>query len=439
MHAHADPNQEPIDVLVVGGGLAGLAAARAAQREGARVRVLESSDDAGGRARTDEVDGFLLDRGFQVLLTAYPQAATQLDLAALNLGRFEPGAFIWDGRRLACVADPRRRPQLAMSTLRAGVATPRDVMRLLQLLRAVDRPDDPYELLGGAAFDAATELTSAEALRDRYGFSQRFIERFARPFFGGILLDAQLDASCRMFEFVLRMMARGSAALPATGMGSIAQQLARQLEPGSLELSCSVVDVGEQHVVCADGRRIDASSIVVAAGPWASGQLLDPSWGETTAVGCTTTYFDAPTSPLGRRMLALNGVGPADGPVNEVSVPSDISPGYAPAGRSLVGATCIGSPAGDDDALDHAVRAQLRGWFGAQVDRWRTLRVVRVPQSLPVQTPPWLRARDWPVEIRPGRYVAGDHRDTASIDGALRSGLRAGQAAASHALNGERP
>ena len=198
MHAPAAFPATPVDVLVVGGGLAGLSAALHAQRDGAQVRVLESGSAVGGRARTDERDGFLLDRGFQVLLTAYPQAAAQLDLPALDLGLFEPGALIWNGRRMACVADPRRRPLLALATLRAGVATPRDVVRLLQLLRAVHSPDDPYELLAGAAFDGDPELDSAAALRDRYGFSERFIERFARPFFGGILLDERLGASSRM-------------------------------------------------------------------------------------------------------------------------------------------------------------------------------------------------------------------------------------------------
>ncbi|MCW2924945.1 MAG: FAD-dependent oxidoreductase [Thermoleophilia bacterium] len=432
--AAVDDPATPVDVVVVGAGLAGLAAAVQAQEAGARVRVLEASDAVGGRARTDAVDGFLLDRGFQVLLTAYPQAAAQLDLDALELGEFEPGAMVWNGRRLACVADPRRLPHLALGTLRAGVATPRDMVRLLGLLRAVQRPDDPYDLLDGAADDGAAELSSAQLLRDRAGMSDRFVERFARPFFGGILLDAELGASSRMLEFVLRMFAQGAAALPAAGMGAIAQQLAERLAPGTVELGVTVEAVEEGRVTCADGRVVAGRSVIVTAGPWASADLLGAEWGEREAVGCTTTYFDAPGSPLRRRMLALNGVGPADGPVNEVSVPSDVAPAYAPAGRSLVGATCIGDAPDVGTELEARIRAQLRRWFGPAVDEWRLLRTVRVPQSLPDQSPPWMRTRDWPVEVHPGRYVAGDHRDTASIDGALRSGARAGRLAAAHAL-----
>lgn len=420
-----------VDVLVVGGGLAGLAAARAAHAAGSSVRVLEASEGVGGRARSDEVEGFRLDRGFQVLLDAYPQARGQLDLAALDLRAYEPGAVVWNGRRLVRIADPRRRPGSIVSTLRARVATPRDQVALLRLLRAVQRPRDPYELLGGAALPGAGELDVATALRERYGFGDRFVTRFARPFFAGVLLDRELRSSSRMLEFVLRMFATGSATIPAGGMGAIADQLAGAVPAGAIETGVRVVEVDPAGAGLDDGRRVSAGAVVVAAGPWASGELLGAAWGEVASVGTTALWFDAPRSPSPHRMLVLEGSGVRTGPVNQLCVPSDIAPSYAPDGRSLVCASCVGAADADDERLERSVRAQVLEWFGAgEVDAWRLLRVDRIEQALPDQAPPWLTERDWSVQVEPGLFVAGDHRDTASIDGALRSGERAGRAAA---------
>ena len=205
------------DAIVVGAGLAGLACANELNQRGVSVRVLEASDAPGGRARTDVVDGFLLDRGFQVLLTAYPEAQRMFDYDALALGRFQPGAIVWADERFHHVADPWRVPSHALATALASVGTLSDKLKVAQLRRDVTRPSLEAIL-------AAPESTTRDFLH-HHGFSRQITERFFQPFLSGIFLEDKLVTSSRMFEFVFRMFSQGEAALPARGMEGLAKQL----------------------------------------------------------------------------------------------------------------------------------------------------------------------------------------------------------------------
>ncbi|CAN0068323.1 unnamed protein product, partial [Phaeothamnion confervicola] len=259
-------------VVIVGAGLAGLSAAGHLQRAGLDVRVLEASDGVGGRVRTDVVDGHVLDRGFQVLLTAYPEATRQLDLAALDLHAFEPGALVWHRGRGHVVSDPFRRPATALSAATAPIGTPLDKLRLARMRHHL-RTVRPSQLLSGP------DTSTIAALRDR-GFSPTMIDRFLRPLFAGIQLDPELQTSSRMFDVIFRMLADGDAAVPTGGMGRIPQQLADGLLPGTVELGVRVraAHRGEPSVTLDDGTRIDVDHVIVATdGPAASALLELPT------------------------------------------------------------------------------------------------------------------------------------------------------------------
>jgi phytoene dehydrogenase-like protein len=406
------------DAVVVGAGLAGLVAARTLQRAGRDVVVLEASDGVGGRVRTDVVDGFLLDRGFQVLLTAYPQVQTQLDVRALDLRPFDPGALLWTGERGHVVADPLRAPRDLISSTIAPIGSLPDKARLALQLRRVKSSTVP-ELLRGP--DTAT----GPGLLAR-GFSSRMIERFFGPLFGGIQLDPDLETSSRMFDTILRMLADGDSAVPASGMGAIPAQIAADLAPGTVELGATVVSIDGTTAVTADGRRIEARSVVVAVEGPAAARLLGTRPVESRSVACV--YFDAPRAPIDRRLIVLDASG--RGPALNVAVMSNVAPGYAPAGRHLVAAAVPGplgaDPAVDDVELERRVRRQLRGWWGEQVDGWRHLRTYRIEHGQPDQSPPFSPKRA--VALGGGRFVCGDHRDTGSIQGAMFSGQRCAEA-----------
>jgi phytoene dehydrogenase-like protein len=402
------------DVIVVGAGLAGLSAARTLQAAGRRVRVLEASDGVGGRVRTDVVDGFRLDRGFQVLLTAYPEVQRSLDLPALRLQRFDPGASVYVGGRFHTVGDPFRQPSTALSTVMAPIGSVADKLRIARL-RAQVRRGDVRELLRGH------DVPTVEALRER-GFSETMIDRFFRPLFGGIQLDPTLGTSARMFDVIFRMLASGDSAVPAEGMGAIPAQLAAGLAPGTVRLNTPVSAVDGTTVRLADGDTLRADAVVVATeGPAASQLLGLPSVGSKSAA---CVWFAAPSAPTAGKFVVLDGA--ASGPVLNVAVMSNVAPGYAPEGQHLVAAAI---PSYDESAdLHAAARAQLRGWWGPQVDGWRHLRTDRIPHGQPDQAPPLHPKRR--VSLGGGLFVCGDHRDTGSIQGAMFSGRRCGEAVA---------
>ncbi len=234
--------------------------------------------------------------------------------------------------------------------------------------------------------------------------------------------------SARFSRFVLGSFLAGPTVVPAAGMGALPEQLAASLPVGTVRLGSRVVEVDEDGVTLTGGVRVDASAVVVAVeGPEAA-QLVrglpDPGSVSTTAL-----WFDAPASPRPGGALVLDGDG--TGPVNNVAVLSDVAPSYAPAGRSLVNASLAGIAPDDDDALDARVRVQLRGWFGDGVDAWRRLRVDRITHAQPLQEPGALDPRQRPVRQREHLWVCGDHRDTASLNGALASGRRTGAEVAS--------
>jgi phytoene dehydrogenase-like protein len=409
------------DVAIVGAGLAGLACARALDAAGRSVVVLEAQDGIGGRVRTDRVDGFLLDRGFQVLSTAYPEVRSGLDLVALDVGRFYPGALVRVDGRFVRVADPFRRPWDALRGLLAPVGSIADKLRVLRLRRRACS-GSLEDLLERPETRTIDFLTAA-------GFSRRMIDRFWRPFLGGIFLERELATSSRKTEFALRAFASGDACLPASGMGAIAKQVAAALPAGAIRLRSRVEAITDSGVRLVGGETVEATKVVVATeGPATASLVGVPDPG---SISTTCVYYAAPRSPIREPVLVLDGEGA--GPVNNVCVPTDVSPSYSRSGESLVSCTVLGERSTDDDELDHGVRAQMCGWFGPEVDDWRRVRTYRIRHALP------LRARfggavgraapDETLRPLPSKtVVCGDWLDVPSLQGAMRSGRLAAQA-----------
>lgn len=403
--------QTQCDVVIVGAGLAGLCAAWEIQRKGFSVVVVEASDAVGGRVRTDIVDGFQLDRGFQVMLTAYPELQNQVDLRALDLRPFDPGALVWINGKGHVVSDPFRKPKTLLATTFAPIGTVFDKARIVALRTRVLRKKSPALLAGQ---DVSTDV----ALR-AFGFSATIINRFFRPLFGGIQLDPHLATSRRMFDVIFKSLSEGESVLPSRGMQALPLQLASRLSEGTIRLNTRVSEILGSSVVLDSGEIISARAVVVATdGPTASSLLGLPRV-DSRKVGCV--YFSADTPPTDEKLVVLDGTG--NGPVLNVAVLSNIAPSYAPANKHLIVAAL---PGVTDGSLEAKSRDQLRSWWGPQVDTWKHLRTYVIDHGGPVQQPPFSPKQR--VNLGNGQFVCGDHRDTGSIQGAMYSGRRCGEA-----------
>ncbi len=402
------------DVIVIGAGLAGLACARYLQAGGAAVHVLEAADAVGGRVRTDEIDGFRMDRGFQVLLTAYDEVWRLVDREELRLGVFDPGSLIWTDGALHLLADPFRSPAALSGALRAPVGTLGDKLKVAKLRAELMAMGDE-RAMDGPQHDTLAELR-------RRGFGQDFIDTFFRPFLGGVFLDRSLSVPTSLFRYLFRCFAVGDAAIPAGGMGRLSEAIARPLA-GCVTLASRVVDLDATSVTTVGGERVEADHVVVATDAADASELsseLSPAW-----AGTVNAWFAAPRPPVEKPLLVLDGAG--DGPVNHLAVVSEVADGLAPEGWSLIAAAGVGAAAADPDGFADRARPQLRSWFGGQVDVWRHLHTHHVPRALPQ------RDAGRPLEARPlrdarGVYFAGDDREFAAIQGALRSGRRVAEA-----------
>ncbi|MEX2550883.1 MAG: NAD(P)/FAD-dependent oxidoreductase [Nitriliruptoraceae bacterium] len=409
------------DVVVVGAGLAGLTCALTLHAAGREVLVLEAGDQVGGRIRTDAVDGYRLDRGFQVLLTGYPAARHWFDLDALDLRPFAPGVVIRHRGRFRRLADPLRAPVAAATSVLSPLPGIADGLRLLAWRASLVRASGPEVA-------AREQITTVALLHDR-GFSPAMVAGFFSPFLAGTFFDPGMTTSSRVTELVFRSFFRGEVAVPALGMQQLPLQLAAQLPLGTIRLQSTVTAVGIGEVVLEDGDRIAAEHVVVATEGPAAARLLDARLpgGVAPDRGTTTVYYRTGEPPITRPDLVLDADG--QGPVTTLAVMSAVADTYAPdGGQALVSVSTVGVPPEGDRALDEAIRRQLRPWYGAPVDDWERIAAYRIPHAQPRQDPEDLPTLAREVRVDARTWVCGDHRDTSSIQGALVSGRRTARA-----------
>ncbi|WP_257573120.1 NAD(P)/FAD-dependent oxidoreductase [Streptomyces sp. JJ66] len=402
------------DVVVVGAGLAGLAAARSLTARGLEVLVLEAGDAVGGRIRTDSVAGFLLDRGFQVVNTAYPEVRRRLDTQRLDLRPFDRGLRVFADGRLFRLGDPRRDPRALAQALRAPLGPLRGRLALGVYAAAT------------AALPARWLLrrTDEPALRawQRRGLSEPVIHTVLRPFFAGVTLDPRGTTSSRFVDLMLRVFVRGEAALPDAGMQQIPEQLAHGLPTGTVRLHTVVSEVTPDRVVT-DSGTVHARAVVLATDADAAGRLLPgltvPRW-----KGLTTLYHAVDGAPApGAATLLVD----ADrSPVANTVAVNAAAPSYGPAGRTLVATTVLhDDPHAPSTEVEPSVRERLATLYRTDTTGWEHLATYNIPHALPAMTAPHTFRR--PAEVG-GLFVCGDHRATSSIEGALVSGRRAAEA-----------
>ena len=490
------PTSKPtkhVSVCIVGGGVSGLTASIKCAQElstnetgqdddsessesssSSSIVLLEADSNVGGRVQSDTTDdGYTLDRGFAVFIQEYPQAKMLLNYTDLKLGQFLPGALVKiDTPSLARVADPLRQPKELWTALLAPVGTFWDKLRILVLVVHV-------RLLSISELFTETETNTLTALEERWNFSKEIIEKFFTPFLEGIYLSPLPEQSSRMFSFVFKMFSEGAAALPHGGIGAVAQQLQKQAQMDGVDIqlqqAVQTIKVNQNALMnhenqftiqTTNGDTWTADSLIIATDGVVACQLISQINGLESLESLPSQvqrsvgnlYYGFPgEAPVQDPILILNGMGPQERgneayPVNNVCFPSLVTSGYAPDGYNLCSVTVLKDAmdqfVGRDAELDVAVRNQLATWFPKQAtaicdpDTWQLKGLYRIDKAQPGQY-----QGPFPANVHGGRpcntyrnkplpaglFVCGDHMSTATLNGALESGVAAGTAAATTA------
>ena len=422
VNQHASNGRSPMnaDVIVIGAGLAGLRAARRLEDAGRTVCVIEAEDAVGGRVRTDRIEGFQCDRGFQVLNPAYPAVRRWIDVTALDMQSFGVGVVLSNGGRFKTLAHPLRHPGLIPATLGSGYVTIPEVLGLARFL-------GPTLLNARAASRAERDQTLRDALDDA-GVTGPLRRDVLDTFLAGVLADSSGTASANYVKLLLRSFALGVPGVPREGMQAMPEQLAAALtgDVRTGTVAREVRDTGDGVSVTTDDGALRARMAIVAVGPEDVAGLTGGAEPETH--GLTTWWFRAPEPPRRGPFIVLDASGPDSGPrgpVWDTAVLSEVAPSYAPEGQALVEATTL-LDRPDGLAEEAAVRAHLDRIYATSTRGWEVVTHHIVAHTLPAQPPPLVDRR--PQRISERVLVAGDHRDTASIQGALVSGNRAGAA-----------
>jgi len=398
-------------VIIVGAGLAGLACARRLLQAGIPFLILEADRRIGGRLKTDNLNGFILNHGFQVLQTAYPEARRVLNYDRLGLKPFAPGAIIRIDGRFHKIADPWRYPRELWHTLSAPIGTMADRLRIIRLALNVrrGRPSRIFK---------EQDLPTMEFLKSK-GFTEKIIRRFFKPFFAGVCLDPEINASSRVFQYIFRIFAEGDVVLPGEGMAAIAAQVMDDLPPDRIRSGVRVKSIHPGGAVLVSGETIDGCAVVLATeGPETARLLGAPQ--NMASRGELCLYFTAKNPPIAEPYLILNGDG--TGWVNSLTVPSMVAPTYAPAGQHLISVVVIGHRSADNATAEATVRRELTEWFGAEVSDWRHLKTYRIAHALPEQPPTMPDPTVRSAAKKPGIYVCGEYGSVPGIQWALLSG-----------------
>jgi len=409
------------DIIVVGAGLSGLKAASVLENAGKRVLVIEASNRVGGRIKTEKKEGFLLDRGFQVLMNSYPEVKATFNLKELKLQKFMPGALVMkdDGSKVI-VADPRRAFKHILKTLFSNAFDYIDLFSVMNLLRGL-------KIKSVQEIFAQEEMSTKEALK-KYGFSETIIQNFFIPFYRGVFLENNLSTSRKIFDFTFKMFAEGEACLPKNGMEVLPQKLKEQLKTTVFQMDSRVVEIEGQTVKIENEHYFEAPVILLATEETGLTRLYKHQ-AKYDGQSVTQLYFTTNIAPVKQSIIGINA---SEHPfISNFCVPSKISKNYAPKGKHLISVSVNGLLGISEEELVEKARFELRKWFGLHVDYWKFLESFKIRYALPEQKSVSHHYTEANFKLRNGLWCCGDHLLDASINGALLSG----RLAAEHILN----
>ena len=420
--------QSPI--IIAGGGVAGLACASQLIQQSQPVVLFEASDRVGGRVRTDIVEGYRIDRGFQVIPEAYPALSSVVSMQEIGPRRFDAGAVIWDGKTQHRLISPLSEPKALPGLIRSHAIPLSDKLKLAKLAASCRMAK--WETAAAASVTRQGSQ-SALAMFEEAGFSSQFITRFAKPFWGGISLDPTLSFSAGPALFTLKMFTEGAAIIPEMGMQALPDAIAERYPDALVRLNSPVekivIEDGKATGVIAGGEMIAGSAVVIATDGPAAKALTGIEAIPTEGIGCTTVYLAGSRDPGIGKALLLNGSG--FGGVNHLAPLSTVAPSYAPQGKHLIAAVLLETPdlrGRNPDSIVQLARADAARMLGHNIEDWEAITTVTVPFSQFWQPPGFVAHLPRNRTDTLGLYLAGEYTVDASLNGALASGLNAATA-----------
>ena len=400
-----------VEVAIIGAGLAGLACAIELQKNNINFQIFEASDGVGGRVRSDVIDGFILDRGFQLYNPSYPEGKRLLNYDALDLKPFIPGVAIRDNKRLRIVVDPFRAKGFRLNLLKDIPGNPLSYLGLLRYFLS-------YLVTSDAQIATTKDISASDSLI-KSGVRGNLLEKLLRPFLKGVFLESELKTSRKFLDVVLKTFLRGIPSVPAQGMQVISDQLASKLPVEKISLNTKIIKI-EGNKLQTENEEIIAKKIVVATDPTTAISWLNLE--EKIMHTVTTWYFKADQRVAelvkGKPILFVDASN--NGPLANAVVLTNAASSYAPPGQVLVSASAI-SPHQNADL--ESVKKHLSVIFGLDTNSWQLIKQYQIKEALASMYPPFSLINS--NQISEDLFVAGDHRATSSIQGALLSGTNA--------------
>lgn len=399
-------------ILILGAGVSGLVAAITFEKHDLSPLIIDADDRVGGKLKTDLVDGYQLDRGFQVLLDAYPLLHKYLDLKGLKLQRFKPGAFIFENGVMQVLGDPRRDRSKLIPSLRSNIANLKDIIKIFSLNKHLNNKsiDDIFE---------SKELSTYDYLKQR-GFSERIIEKFFRPFFSGIFLEHELKTSSRMFEFVFKMFGTGHAVLPESGIEAVPKQLLEGLARTKLKLNTHVKALGDKELILEDGTSMPFDYLILACEPSKFLPTMQPS--SIQWKSCENLYFETTDRRIKDATIGL--LADANCLINNIFYHTSL-PCASKGANELLSVTVVREHTLSESELVKRVEEELKNHCGICVQRH--LRTYKIPKALPDLPSLHGDMSASSTQIKKDVFLAGDYLLNGSLNAAMLSGERAAE------------
>jgi len=401
--------------IIIGGGMAGLAAATTLMHNGHTFQILEKDSQIGGRVQTTTINGHLIDHGFQVYLPGYEEGKRFLDYGTLQLRHFAPGAMVlYNDGKYDAIGDPLRRPFTVFNTLLSKVGSFADKQRLLLLKKkSIEYINEP--------FSVNTTMSTYDFLV-AFGFKQEMIHNFFIPFFSGVFFEQKLETSSAMFLYLYHKFSTSLASIPTRGMGQLSAQIASTLPEENIHLQEEVISINQKSVQVASGKNFIGDNIIIAAD---SEKLKSKLSGLPVKQYHTshTLYFEADEAPYRRKLIGI--VAKKNSIVNNIAIMSNVSKAYAPSGKHQIAVSIFGTEF--NQSIENKVKKECSSWFGKQTSKWRLIHQHFVKNALPVQRNVRFEFTKEECKIGPRVYAAGDYMLNGSINGALKSGRLAAE------------